>query len=138
MTKVPGGVGPLIDVRVPRPSDDLVQTKLVRPAIFFIRLIPLANIAIVATVLFLRTYIHYGKLVMELPSSDLTGATAEANSAALTVLVQRSAYMLAIEDTWRFLQLTCVVGLLLCLTLRRGPLLPAAAKPARPLTNPTG
>jgi hypothetical protein len=105
---------------------------------FFVRLIPLANIAIVSTVLSLRTYIHYGQLVMELRPGDLAGPAAQANTTLLTNLVQRSASMLGIEDAWRFMQLTCVIGVLLCLTLPRGPLLPAAPPaPAPTVTKAT-
>src|SRR5262245_51645002 len=40
MTKIARGIGPFIDVRVPSAGKDLGQTELVRPVIFFIRLVP--------------------------------------------------------------------------------------------------
>src|SRR5260370_11361156 len=40
MTKVQTPVGPLVDVSIPRPGNDLVQIKLARPAIFFIGFVP--------------------------------------------------------------------------------------------------
>jgi hypothetical protein len=99
---------------------------------FLMRIFSPANAAILSTVSALRTDVHYGQLAMELRPSDLAGPAADANAALLTTLVQRSAYMLGIEDAWRFLQLTCVIGVLLCLTLRRGPLLRTAATAPAP------
>src|SRR5207245_5154496 len=40
MTKIPRGVGPLVDVGVPLACEYLGQAKLVRPAIFLVRLVP--------------------------------------------------------------------------------------------------
>src|SRR5713101_9359519 len=40
MTKIPCGVAPLVDVRVPLTGKDLGQTKLVRPMIFFVGPVP--------------------------------------------------------------------------------------------------
>ena len=87
---------------------------------FFVRLIPAANIAIVNTFLNLRQYVSYGHLAMQVSPARAGVEVGGTSPEMLAILVQRTAYVLAIEDTWRFLLLTtAVVGLLLSLTLRQ-------------------